>query len=391
MFALDDVSVPALESGISAPLCTRLLGDLGVDVVKLERPEIGDVNRHWDSAVHGKSSAHVWVNRNKRSLEFDLKSDDGRAVFHELAAEADVIVQNFSPGVVDRLGIGYEDVSQRNEDIIYVNISGYGQEESYSGRKASNLVMQGETGLILLNGHPEAPAKIPLSICDINAGMYGAFGTLAALFNRAAGGGTEIGLSMFGGMLSWLGYFPIQYWQTGELPEQVGMRHHLIVLYSPHETSDGQYVKFAVLSEAHWEQFCEAVIDRSDLVTDDRFETNEKRRDNRETLEPILKGIIAAEPRDHCAERLDAAGLPWGDLNRLDEVLDHPQIDHLNAVGELDTEDGPVRFVENPLRMDGIDLRRDPMPDLGADSVDVLAALGYSEAEIEALAEEGVI
>jgi itaconate CoA-transferase len=188
MFALEDINVLALESGISAPFCTRLLGDLGAEVVKIERPGVGDVNRHWDTAVNGLSSAHVWVNRNKRSIELDLKADHGKEVFVELAEKADVVVQNYSPGAVERLGIDYESLQEVNDDLIYVNISGYGRSGPYRNRKAYDLVMQGETGLIQLTGSPESPAKIPISACDINAAMYGMIGTLTALYHRATVG-----------------------------------------------------------------------------------------------------------------------------------------------------------------------------------------------------------
>jgi itaconate CoA-transferase len=392
MYALDGVTVLALESGISAPLCTRMLGDLGADVVKIERPDVGDVNRHWDTAIDGDSSAHVWVNRNKESLELDLKSDEGRAVFMDLAEVADVVVQNFSPGVVERLGIDYESVKAVNEEVIYLNISGYGRSGPYEDRKAYDLVMQGETGLIPLTGTPDSPAKIPLSVCDINAAMYGTIGTLTSLYHReATGEGQELDVTMFGGILSWLGYFPLKYMHNGDVPERVGTRHHLLVPYGPHETADDQYVNFAVLSAAHWETFCEDVIQRPDLLADERFETNEKRVEHRETLEPILNEAIAAEPRDVWAQRLDDAGIPWGDVNEIDEVINHPQTEHLGMIREIDTEDGPVRVVDNPIDMGELDVRRDPMPDLGEHSEDVLTRLGYSEAEIAALAEDGVI
>lgn len=215
---------------------------------------------------------------------------------------------------------------------------------------------------------------------------------VSALYNRATGGsGTEVDVSMFEGMLSWLGYFPLKYWHGGSVPERVGMRHHLLVPYGPHETADSQYVNFAVLSDEHWELFCEAVIERPDLLADERFATGESREAHRDELEPIVEEEIAAEPRDYWAERLEATAIPWGDVNTLPEALDHPQVEHLDAVCELETEKGTVRYVDNPLDMAGLDLRRDPMPDLGADSEEILETLGYSAAEIEDLASQGVI
>jgi crotonobetainyl-CoA:carnitine CoA-transferase CaiB-like acyl-CoA transferase len=310
----------------------------------------------------------------------------------ELAEAADIVVQNFSPGVVERLGIDYESVREINEDIIYLNISGYGRSGPYQDRKAYDLVMQGETGLILLTGPPESPSKIPLSVCDINAAMYGTIGTLTSLFHREMSGeGQELDVTMFGGMLSWLGYFPLKYMHNDEIPERVGMRHHLLVPYGPHETADDRYINFAVLSEAHWKTFCEDVIRKPKLLEDERFDTNEKRVDNRETLEPILNERIASEPRDTWAERLDEAGLPWGDVNQIDEVINHPQTDHLGMIRELETEDGPVRVVDNPLDMSSLDVRCEPMPDLGEDSEAVLTELGYSKAEIQQLRDNGVI
>ena len=392
MYALDDISVLALESGISAPLCTRLLGDLGADVVKIERPGVGDVNRTWDTAIEGHSSSHVWVNRNKRSLELDLKADEGIEVFRDLAAKADVVVQNFSPGVTERLGIDYDSLSELNDDLIYVNISGYGRDGPYKDRKAYDLVMQGETGLILMNGSPDAPAKIPLSICDVNAGMYGAMGALTALFQRErTGEGQEIDLTMFSGMLSWLGYFPLKYIHNDEIPERVGMRHHLLTPYGPHQTADDQYINFAVLSEGHYEVFCQDIIERPDLLEDERFESNEKRVENREAFEPIVEEIIASEPRDYWADRLEAAGLPWGDVNTIDDVVEHPVTEHLDMVRDLETDEGPIEVIDNPLNMEKASIRCDTLPDLGEHSEELLGELGYDDEKIDELAENGVI
>lgn len=252
--------------------------------------------------------------------------------------------------------------------------------------------MQGETGLIPMNGSPDAPAKILLSVCDINAAVYGTIGTLAALFQREqTDEGQELDVTMFGGMLSWLGYFPLKYWYNDEIPDRVGMRHHLLTPYGPHETSDGQHINFAVLSEPHFVLFCEEVIDQPDLLEDDRFEANEKRIENRTQFEAVIEAEIATRPRDHWAERLDTVGLPWGDVNRIDEVLDHPQTDHLELVRELDTEDGPIRFIDNPIEMGNATVRRERMPDLGEDTKAVLGEMGCSPEEIEQLRSNEII
>ncbi|ADD07006.1 family 3 CoA transferase [Natrialba magadii ATCC 43099] len=392
MQALDDITVVSLESGISAPLCTRLLGDFGAEVIKVERPGLGDVNRHWDSVVYGDSSAHAWVDRNKLSIELNLKAERGTDLFHELVEEADVVVQNYSPGVVERLSVGYEDVCETNEEVIYLNVSGYGRDGPYSDRKAYDMVMQGETGLIQMNGSPDAPAKIPLSVCDINAATYGTISTLLALFHRErTGEGQEIDVTMFGGMLSWLGYFPHKYWHNDELPERIGMRHHLLTPYGPHETADGQYVNFAILSEAHWETLCEDVLESPGLLADERFATNEQRVEHRDVLEPTVESLIAEQPRDYWAERLADAGIPWGDVNELDDVLSHPQTEHLDLVKELETEEGPVKYVDTPIEFGALEFAREPMPDLGEHTADVLSALGYDADEIEALRTAEVI
>lgn len=392
MQALDGITVVSLENGISAPLCTRLLGDFGAEVIKVERPGVGDVNRRWDSVVDGKSSAHVWVDRNKLSIEIDLKTDDGMEIFQEIATEADVIVQNYSPNVVERLGVAYEDVVSYNDDVIYLNISGYGRDGPYSDRKAYDLVMQGETGLIPMNGSPDQPAKIPLSVCDINAASYGTIATLLSLFHRErTGEGEEIDVTMFGGMVSWLGYFPHKYWQEDELPDRVGMRHHLLTPYGPHETSDDQLVNFAILSEAHWESFCEFVLDRPDLLEDERFASNEDRVAHRDTLEPILEEQFDDHPRDYWAERLSDAGIPWGDVNELDDVLSHPQLEHLDLIKEIETNDGPITIVDNPIGFETLDFAREPMPDLGEHTDDILEALGYSTDEIDEFRANGVV
>jgi len=392
MHPLPNINVLAFESGISAPLCTRVLGDLGAHVVKVEQPGRGDVSRQWDTAVNGESSAHVWVNRNKESLELNLKSEQGIEIVHELVEDTDVVVQNFSPGTVERLGLGYETLREINDELVYLNISGYGRDGPYADRKAYDMVMQGETGLILTNGSPDAPAKIPISICDINAAMYSVIASVSALFQReTTGEGQEIDVTMFGGMLSWLGYFPLKYIHNGERPGRLGMRHHLLTPYGPHMTADDQYINFAILSEEHYRAFCKDVIDRPELLDDERFETNEKRVGNRDEFEPLVEAAIEQESRDYWAERLERAGLPWGDVNEIDDVVSHPVTEHLGMIQELDTEDGPLEVVGSPIDFGEASVRCEPMPDLGEDNETVLRRLGYTSDEISTLREHGVI
>ncbi len=391
-FALDDVRVLTVENGASGPMCSRLLGDLGADVVKVERPGVGDVNRHWDTAVFGESAAHAWLDRNKRSLELDLKSEEGSELFLELAEAADVVMQNGAPGVVERLGISYEDVSAVNPQIVYLHISGYGRSGPYADRKAYDMIMQGETGLMQMNGVPEEMAKIPLSICDINAAMYGALGVMTALFHRErTGEGQELDVSMFGGVLSWLGYFPFKYWYNDELPERVGTRHHLLTPYGPYEAADGQQVTFAVLSAAHWEVFCRDVLEAPELEDDPRFENNESRIENRDALESRIEELFARRPRDEWAARLDEVGIPWGDVNELDEVLSHPQTEHLEAIQEVPYRDGTLKFIDHPVDFEKMKTRKEPMPDLGEHTETVLREMGLDDAEIRRLHEEGIV
>jgi crotonobetainyl-CoA:carnitine CoA-transferase CaiB-like acyl-CoA transferase len=391
-FALDGVRVLAVEGGASGPFCSRLLGDLGADVVKVERPGMGDVNRHWDTVVHGESAAHAWLDRNKRSLELDLKSEAGRDLFLDLAERADVVTQNAAPGAVDRLGIGYDAVSEVNPEIVYLHISGYGRSGPYSDRKAYDMIMQGETGLMAMNGVPEAMAKIPLSICDINAAMYGALGVMTALFHRErTGEGQQLDVTMFGGVLSWLGYFPFKYWYNDEIPERVGTRHHLLTPYGPFEAADGERVILAVLSAAHWETFCRDVLELPELETDPRFVDNESRVANRVALEARIDEAFAERPREEWTARLDAAGIPWGDVNAIDEALAHPQADHLDAVREIPYRDGSLKFVDHPVDFGKVDTRREPMPDLGEHTESVLREVGLGDEEIRRLHEAGVV
>jgi len=270
--ALQGVRVLALEASVSGPHCSRILADMGAEVIKVEKPGTGDLIRGWDSVVKGLSSGYVWLNGNKRSFAVDMKKPAGLAAVRRLAERVDVLLENFAPGAADRLGLGAAEVCARNPRLIYCSLSGYGQDGPYRDVKAYDLLIQGEAGIIATTGYPDKPAKVGVPITDLASSMYSAIGILVALYQRErTGRGQVIDISMFESAVAWLGYFPQHYWHGGEEPVRVGMRHHYIVPYGPYLASDGEYVSLAVATPQDWEIFCRRVIERPELLEDPRF------------------------------------------------------------------------------------------------------------------------
>jgi crotonobetainyl-CoA:carnitine CoA-transferase CaiB-like acyl-CoA transferase len=239
--ALAGVKIAAFEQVLSGPFATCTLADMGAEVVKIERPGVGDLIRHWDSAVKGLSSGYVWLNRNKRSLTVDVKQKQGREIVHRLVRESDVFFENYAPGVAERLGFGYDALAAINPRLVYCSISGYGQDGPYRDVKAYDLLIQGEGGIIATTGYPDKPAKAGISIADIAAGMYAALGIVLALYQREkTGRGQQVDISMLESIVAWLGYFPHHYWHRGEEAARVGMRHHYVTPYGPYLARDGE-------------------------------------------------------------------------------------------------------------------------------------------------------
>src|SRR3990170_8676061 len=240
--ALSGVRVLAMEVSVSGPHCTRILTDMGAEVIKIEKPGEGDLIRHWDSAVRGLSSGFVWLNGNKRSFAVDIKKKAGLEAIRRLAERVDVFVENFAPGVVERLGLGAAELCARNPRLIYCSISGYGQDGPYRDMKAYDLLIQGEAGIIATTGYPDKPAKVSVVISDLASSLYAALGIVLALYQREhTGRGQRVDIAMFETMLSFLGYFPHHYWHRGEEPPRVGMRHHYVTPYGPFMASDDVY------------------------------------------------------------------------------------------------------------------------------------------------------
>jgi itaconate CoA-transferase len=363
---LEGTRVLAFENGLAGPLCSRLLADLGAHVVKLERPDGGDVTRAWDTLAGGLSSGFVWMNRGKRSVALDLKEPATRPAVERLVAESDVVLVNFTPGWAERVGLGERDVRALRPDVVYVEISGYGPDGPYAGKNAYDLVMQGETGLISVTGTPEEPARVGISVCDVGAGSYAALAAVAALVRRArTGEGARVSVSLFDVMLDWLGYFPHLWWHRGNLPERTGMRHPHFCPYGPYRAGDGKLVGLAVLSAAHWRALCEDVLERRDLLADARFSSNEARVTYRAELEAALEQELAARPGSDWLERLESARVPCGVVNDLRDVMEHPQLAHNRLVVEVDSPVGPIPTIGNPFLVDGERPAVGPVPALG--------------------------
>jgi len=374
---LTGIRVLAFENGLAGPLATRLLADLGADVIKVERPDGGDVTRAWDTVAAGLSSGFVWVNRGKRSVALDVKDPEHRPAIERLVERSDVVLQNYTPGWADRVGLGEEAVRALRPDVVYVDISGYGPDGPYARKNAYDLVMQGETGLIAVTGSPAEPARVGISVCDVGAASYAAVATLGALNHRAATGeGTRVSVSLFDTMVDWLGYFPHMWWHREEAPARTGMRHPLFCPYGPFPAGDSRLFGFAVLSNEHWRALCAEVVGRTDLLDDARFATNESRVEHRAVLEPLLEELFGARPAAEWLELLEAARIPCGAVRDVPEVVEHPQLAHNKLVVEVDSPVGRIPVIGSPFLVDGERPASGPVPGLGEHTEEVLREVG---------------
>ncbi|MBI1996202.1 MAG: CoA transferase [Deltaproteobacteria bacterium] len=390
--ALDGVKILAFEQVLSGPFATCLLADMGAEVIKVERPGVGDVIRSWDSVVRGLSSGYVWLNRNKRSLTVDVKKEKGKEILHELAKKSDIFFENYAPGVAGRLGVGYDTLSGLNQRLIYCSLSGYGQDGPYRDVKAYDLLIQGEGGIIATTGYPDKPARAGIAIADIASGMYAAIGILMALYQREkTDQGQFIDVSMLDSIVSWLGYFPHHYWHAGEEPARVGMRHHYVTPYGPYLAGDGEYVNLAVASASDWEVFCRKVIEKPALLEDPRFATVEGRRKNRAVLEETIENIFLERDHKHWLEQLKKAELPHGVVRGIAQVLAHPQVAARRLIREAESPVGKVPVIANALKMSASEARYDRIPALGEDNDTILREIGYDAGQIADLRRDKII
>jgi crotonobetainyl-CoA:carnitine CoA-transferase CaiB-like acyl-CoA transferase len=373
---LTGIRVIAWEHAVAAPLATRHLADLGADVVKVERPNGGDFARGYDSAVQGISAHFVWLNRGKRSVVLDLKDAEDRQNFFRLLDRADVFVHNQGPGAADRLGASHAELSKRNPRLISCAISGYGPDGPHRDRKAYDLLLQGEAGVIAVTGTADEPAKVGISVGDISSGLYAFSSILAALYQRTATGvGAEIQISMLESLVEWLtpSLYITEY--TGQPPARAGARHNMIVPYGGYRVGDGSSVNLAVQNEGQWRRLCEVVLRRPDIAEDPRFCSNERRLANREVLEPLIEQLLADDTRPEVEQRLVEADVPFGAVNQMVEVLSHPQLAARGRWFDVPSAAGPLRGLHHPLNIEGLPRPAGRVPELGEHTTEVLGEL----------------
>ena len=395
MKALEGISVLDLTRALAGPFCSLMLGDNGADVIKIEIPGTGDDTRSWGPPfIQGESAYYLSINRNKRSLTLNLRDPKAKDIFLKMAASADVVLENFTPGVMSRFGLDYQAVKAVNPKIVYCSISGFGQDGPYQSRPAYDQIMQGLSGIMSITGEPDGEAqKVGLAITDIGAGMWAAFGIMAALRHREIGGeGQYIDISMLDAQVAWLTYQAAYFFANGEAPKRLGGAHPTLVPYQSFMCKDGKYINVAVGSERIWGRFCEG-INRVYLREDSDYAGNSDRVANREKLVPMLQELFLTRPVQDWVGQLQQFNVPCGPITDIAEVFADPQLLHRQmyvemphpTLGTIKQTGLPIKFSLTPGGLD----RHPPL--LGEHNQEILENLGYSEADIKQLAEEAVI
>lgn len=393
---LEGIRVLDLTRILTGPFCSMILADLGAEVIKIEIPRSGDDTRHWGPPFIGQESAYfLSINRNKKSLTLNLKKEKGRKILYKIAKKSDVLLENFRPGVTERLKVDFRTISQINPQIVYCSISSFGQTGPYRDRLAYDLVIQGMGGLMGITGEPNhAPVRIGVAIADIGAGMYAAIAVISAILaQKKTKKGQRIDISLLDGTVSWLTYMAANYFATGKAPKKMGSAHPNIVPYQCFQASDGKYLTLAVGNDSMWKNFCKAIAYER-LINDERFSKNPKRVENRETLVNMLIKVFATRSRSEWLAALLKNDVPCGPVYTLDEIFTDAQVLHRNMVLEMDhPKAGKIKQIGIPMKLSEMSSRVDIAPPLlGQHNKEILGSLlKLSEKEIKRLEREGVI
>jgi crotonobetainyl-CoA:carnitine CoA-transferase CaiB-like acyl-CoA transferase len=346
---LEGITVVSLEQAVAAPLATSRLADAGARVIKIERPE-GDFAREYDHFVHGESTYFVWINRGKESICMDLRQAEDMALLRRMLAVADVFVQNLAPGAAQRLGIGPAEMCSEHPGLIYCSISGYGEQGPYREQKAYDMLIQGESGLLSVNGTPEGSARVGISVCDIAAGESAYAAILQALFARTrTGKGRQIEVSLFHTMADWMNVPYLQTRYGGKAPQRVGLRHPSIAPYGAFTCADGKDLLLSIQNDREWRVLCEKVLGNPALADDPRHARNVDRVANREEIDRLIAAVLGAMDREAAMRLLNGAGIACGRLSTMQDMLEHPQARRIS----VDTPTGPAEMMGRGTHLPG--------------------------------------
>ena len=392
MLPLEGITIISLEQAVAAPFATRQLAELGARVIKVERPEVGDFARSYDERAKGLASHFAWLNRSKESLTLDLKQPEGQKILAALVEKADVFLQNLAPGATERLGFGSDALREKYPQLIVCNISGYGTDGPYQKKKAYDLLIQCEAGMLSITGTEETPSKVGISVADISGAMYAYSGILTALYQRTqTGQGTVLDVSLFDTLGEWMGFPAYFAYEGAEPPNRTGASHSASAPYGPFTTGDNEQVNLGVQNEREWAKFCDIVIQRPDLIQDDRFNSNYKRVTHRDALTALINEALSTLSTEEVVKRLDEASIANARMNTMAGFWNHPQYAARDRWTHVESPVGPLKALKPPVIMRDSDYKITAIPALGGNNDDILREIGYNESDIQKLRQEGVI
>lgn len=389
---LEGMTVVSIDQAVAAPLAARHLADLGARVIKVERPDGGDFARGYDAAVRGEASHFVWLNRGKESIAVDLKSVEGQDVLSRLLAKADVFLHNLGPGAVERLGFGAEELLSRHPSLVVCTMSGYGSTGPYRDKRAYDLLVQSEAGLVSLTGTPDHPAKAGIPVADIAAGMYALTNILGALMHRErfGGAGAVIEVTMFDALVEWMGHPILVTDHTGAQPPRVGLSHPVIAPYDAYPTSDGHEVVLGIQNDREWVRLATEVLGDPSLAVDPDYATNVARVRNREKVDGVVGAAMSRLTIDEAVDALDRARIASARLNTIADVLDHPQLVARDRWRQVRTPVGTIRGLRSAVEPVG-EVPLAGVPSLGQHTEAILAEIGLNAEEVRQLRNRGVV
>ena len=381
----------AVEQAVAAPFATRQLADLGARIIKVERPGAGDFARAYDATVNGMASHFVWLNRSKQSLTLDLKQPEAIDVLRRLLARADVFMHNLAPGAMTRLGFASADVRRDHPRLIACEISGYGSTGPYRDKKAYDLLVQSEAGVLSITGSEKEPAKVGISVADIAAGMYAFSSVLAALLRRErTGEGSSLEISLFDSLAEWMSY-PVYYAYGGAPPPRSGARHAVIAPYGPYTAGDGRVVYLGLQNEREWARFCAEVLQRPGMAADARFSSNPRRVEHRAELDAVITEAFSGLTAEQVIARLEAAQIANARMNTVQELIEHPQLAARGRWRTVPSAAGPVRMLVPPFNFEGMDIPMSAIPAVGEHTDSILAEVGVDAATAAAWRARGIV